>query len=80
MTSLLQRSQPWRSAVQLKLSAIDGELMLLTTHSGEAALFAYNRSLDYVAAVIHLANVLELENVQSEAGKAAANIAMLKQE
>lgn len=66
--------------MQLKLSAVDGQLALLTTESSEAAVFAYNRSLDYVAAVIHLANVLELESTQEAAATAAANIAMLQSE
>lgn len=66
--------------MQLKLSALDGQVMLLTTQSGEAGVFAYNRSLDYVAAVLHLANVLELERVQAEAATAAANMALLNTE
>lgn len=66
--------------MQLKLSAVDGQLALLTTESAEAAVFSYNRSLDYVAAVIHLANVLELESVQADAATAAGNVALLNKE
>lgn len=66
--------------VQLKLAAMDGKLVLLTTESGQTALFSYNRSLDYVAAVIHLANLLEVETVQTDAATAAANMTLLNKE
>lgn len=66
--------------MQLKLLAVDGQLALLTSQSSEAALFAYNRSLDYVAAVIHLANVLELENTQEAIASASEHVAMLQKE
>jgi hypothetical protein len=66
--------------MQLKLSEVDEQLLLLTTKSGQEALFSYNRSLDYVAAVIHLANVLELEVVQADAAKGAATVALLNKE
>lgn len=63
--------------MQLKLSALHGRLALLTSESGEA-LFAYNRSWDYVAAVIHLANVLELEALKADATTSATNVALVK--
>jgi hypothetical protein len=80
-STLVQQAYHDRSSgVQLKLSEMDGQLMLLTTKSGEEALFSYNRSLDYVAAAVHLANVLELEAVQADAATAEARIALFNKE
>jgi hypothetical protein len=59
--------------VQLKLAEKEGPYALLTTPSADA-IYAYNQDHRFVAAVVQLANLIKLAQVQADAEEAASRM------